>query len=129
AYTQMLRAEYISPDRDSVRYERLAGRYPVLTREDRVLGMGRGETGRGVLLVYGSPEGPGARHAFIPIRDLEKEDFDQRRKKTIRTYRGEDAIMSQLKILAEHEVKPRIYFTQGHGELSLRDAAQKVLVL
>ncbi len=129
AYTQMLRAEYISPDRDSVRYERLVGKYPVITREERVIGMmGRGESGRGVLLVYGSEEGPGARHAFIPVRELEKEE-PKGRGKMVRIYQGEDVIMSQLKILAEHEVKPRIYFTQGHGELSLRDAAQKVLVL
>jgi hypothetical protein len=121
-YTRLLRLEAISPDKDSVRYERLTEKYPALRREDRMIGLGR-QTGRGVLLVYGTEEGAQpARSAFISVNDLEKEDFDQRRKKPVRTFQGEDAIMTQLRLLAEHEVKPKLYFTQSNEELLIEDA-------
>jgi hypothetical protein len=131
AYTRQLQLRYISPDRDSGQYMALAQKFPVLLRETEQLkgqfgGLGfGGEVGRGVLLVTGT-EGAGTRpHAFIPTESLVEEKHMGRRGSVV-IFKGEDAIMTQLDVLAQNEAKPSIYFTQSNGELSLVDARQDV---
>jgi hypothetical protein len=128
AFTRMLHVRYISPDQQSQKYLELARDYPVLLRETEQV-KGRlgpmavgGEPGRGVLLVYGAEGGKRRPHAFIPSDDLLEQKQGGPRGGGSVVFRGEDAIMTQLDILAQNETKPEIYFTQSNGEMELVDA-------
>jgi hypothetical protein len=79
--------------------------------------------GEGVLVVYGD-ESP-RDHRFIRRDDLFT--FDERRGMTRSSgesesfkFKGEDALMTQLRSLTEGKQKTVIYFTQGNGELDLK---------
>jgi hypothetical protein len=86
--------------------------------------------GRGVLLVYHPELGEKAPNAFIPARDLgetkrggDPRDPDAKRKEI---FKGEDAIMTQLRLLAERQgEKPKVYFTQGNREFNLKDSIRR----
>ncbi len=124
SYTRQLQVEYVSPDRQAGRYRTLAEKFPVILREERMLGGDEDEIGRGVLLVYGPESAKTPPHAFIPVRDLiesKPPDPHNPRKRTY-VFKGEDVILTQLRILVEQQTKPMVYFTQGHGELDMTDA-------
>jgi hypothetical protein len=120
AYTRMLQVEYVSPDRDEVRYQKLVQKFPVLLREAAQFRMEREEVGRGVLLVYGPEEAGKPPHAFITRNELEDVTPDKEGRRKV-VFKGEDAIMTQLRLLADREKRPKIYFTQSNEELDLTD--------
>jgi hypothetical protein len=66
----------------------------------------------GVLIHYGG-DSPDSKWRFIPENDLYYQDRTGRR-----AFKGEDAIMTVLRKLKD-DAPGVIYFTQGHGELSL----------
>jgi len=128
-YGDKLRVEYISPEQEPKAYEAVAVKYPEVIRELRVE---RGEDeqgGRGVLIVYGPESDKRAPHAFIPRRDLyEVKGQAMRDAKPTLAFKGEDAIMTQLRFLANNQNKPKIYFTQGNGELDITSAEPAVVL-
>jgi hypothetical protein len=129
AYSAKVNVEYISPDREPTRYRRLAHRYPViLGGEGKRMPLGQPDeedVGRGVLIEYGAESAATDKlpHAFIAQSSLseEKHDFagDRTGQRRVYVFKGEDAIMTQLRILANREMKPKVYLTQGYGELDM----------
>jgi hypothetical protein len=124
AYSDKLHVQYVSPDQDRRTYEQLVTKFPELLREEAVAHGVDEETSRGVLVVYGPESAKKPPHAFIPSRDLV--DFKggamPGERKATRAFKGEDAIMTQLRFLANNQAKPKVYFTQGSGELNITDA-------
>src|SRR5262249_4734614 len=88
------------------------------------------EVGRGILIVYGPDVGEKAPHAFVPVNDLYEVKHDDRRDPSKRTvlFKGEPVLMTQLRLLVNREVKPRIYFTQSNDELDLEDGERQLKV-
>jgi hypothetical protein len=126
AYTRRLQVTTISPDREAERYRRLVSKYPVVISEREMFGRDEDAVGRGVLIVYGPDVGAKAPHAFIPRRDLyefKAEDPRDPRGKEVLLLKAEPALMTQLRLLVNREVKPRIYFTQGNDELDLENVS------
>jgi len=70
----------------------------------------------GILVVYGS--GPQPDHEFIPTDELGNRGFRTGDKIT---FSGENALITKLTQLSEGKARPIIYFTQGAGELDLKD--------
>jgi hypothetical protein len=105
-YTNKLEVEYLSADRNTQRMNELANKYREIERT-------------GILLVYGTE--PNEEHVFITLEDLGKlpmrltgaDDlhFDE--------FDGENALMGKLRFLIEGKTRPKIYFTQGDGEMDL----------
>jgi hypothetical protein len=128
AYTRRLQVSTISPDREAERYRRLVSKYPVVVSEREVFGRDEDAAGRGLLIVYGPDVGDKAPHAFIPVRDLyefKHEDPRDPRGKEVLLFKGEPALMTQLRLLVNREVKPRVYFTQGNEELDLENVSTR----
>jgi len=128
AYSDLLQVQYVSPDQDRTTYKDLEKRFPDMVREAKIeRGMESDEGGRGVLVVYGPESAAKAPHAFIPARDLTEfnRGGPQGRKATL-AFKGEDVVMTQIRFLADRQSKPRIYFTQGSGELDITDAAPMI---
>jgi ABC-type uncharacterized transport system len=124
AYTNKLEVQYISPDRDRRVYEDLAMKYPDLIREGSISRAEEDNGSRGILVVYGPESEKKPPHAFIAQRDLfefKGPTMPGDRKSTL-AYKGEDAIMTQLRFLENNQTKPKVYFTQGNGELDITDA-------
>jgi hypothetical protein len=131
AYTRRLRVSYLSPDREGERYRQLVMRYPVVLQEREMFGRDEDAAGRGILIVYGPDVGEKAPHAFIPSRDLAEfkpENPRDPRSNEVYLFKGEPVVMTQLRLLANREVKPRIYFTQGNDELDLEDRERQLKV-
>jgi hypothetical protein len=87
----------------------LAGRYPQLelTLADR-----RAGTAGAVVLTVAPDE---KRHKVIPVPEL----FAGRN-----NFVGESVLFKELTLLADNQVKPVVYFTQSHGELSISPGGQ-----
>jgi hypothetical protein len=121
AYSDNLRVQYLSPDQDRGRYRELATKYPELLHERGPMDE---EGGRGLLVLYGPDETPKTPHAFIPARNLvgEGKREDPRSRRSSVAFKGEDVVMTELKFLQDRQSKPKIYFTQGNGELDISDA-------
>jgi hypothetical protein len=130
AYTRRLQVSYISPDREGERYRKVVMKYPVVVREREMTGPDEDEVGRGILIVYGPDVGEKAPHAFVPINDLYEVKHEDRRDPSKRTvlFKGEPVLMTQLRLLVNREIKPRIYFTQSNGELDLEDRERQLKV-
>lgn len=74
----------------------------------------------GLLVVYG--EKPDVQHQFIKETELFGTDPDARTaRRASFIFKGEDALISALKALEEGKTKPTVYFTQGNGELDLKN--------
>ncbi len=74
-----------------------------------------------MLVVYG-PEGK-AEGRFVRYDDLLSTaavDPDPRAQRQL-SFRGEAALMTEVKFLSEGQQKPVVYFTQGNGELDIND--------
>jgi hypothetical protein len=118
AVSDKLRVEYISPDQQPDRVEKLVKSYPKLT------------IGRGLLMVYG-PEGTigvgGAepQAAFINQEALFDSEAGGRSRagegQPTLVFKGENVVVSELSFLARGRTRPKIYFTQDNGELGLAD--------
>jgi hypothetical protein len=124
AYSSKLQVQYISPDQEPRLYGEIAKKYPELLREGSIKrgGLGEDEAGRGVLIVYGPESDAKAPHAFVSRAQLFKAEPSGPEGKTTVIVKAEDAIMTQLRFLSRNQEKPRIYFTQGNGELDMTDA-------
>jgi hypothetical protein len=72
----------------------------------------------GLLVVTGSEDK--GDHAFIKARDLYEEDMDRGGRRPGYIYKGDQVLYNALMSLVEG--KMTIYFTQGHGELTLEAA-------
>jgi hypothetical protein len=73
----------------------------------------RQRRGSGALVVAAAPDEK--RHVVIPLQDL----FPN-----AGTFAGESRLFKELTLLADNQVKPVVYITQGHGELSVSPGAQ-----
>jgi hypothetical protein len=131
AYARRLQVSYVSPDREGDRYRKIVLKYPVVVREREMMGMDEEEVGRGILIVYGPDVGEKAPHAFVPINDLYEVKLEDPRDPRSRTilFKGEPVLMTQLRLLVNREVKPRIYFTQSNDELDLENRERQLKVL
>lgn len=124
AYSDKLDVQYISPERDPNAYRELAIKYPDLVREGRIDRGEESEGGRGLLVVYGPESAKKPLHTFIPERDLRETKgptMPGERKATL-FFKGEDVVMTQLRFLENNQSKPKVYFTQGNGELDITEA-------
>jgi ABC-type uncharacterized transport system len=104
-----IQVESLSPDLEVDKVQELVHRYPFVDRE-------------GILIVYGSE--PQAEHRFIKREDLFSvpDRFSRTSDdKPNLQFKGEDALMTELNALEEGAKKPIIYFTQGNGELDLKN--------
>lgn len=101
-----LTLRFVSPVSNQAELTRLQEKYPRLGRD-----------AEGILLTAGADE---KRNAFIPFNDLFEIDPATRRPKG---FAGEAKVMRELRFLADNEQKPVVYFTQGHGELSITGGA------
>jgi hypothetical protein len=117
--TDKLTVTELSPDMNDDEYRKLSKLYPELDERSPGGPPGKG-AGRGLLVVYGrGAAGTKLPHVLISENDLE--DFDQRTMK--RVYSGERILMQNIRQLVEGEAnKPKVYFTQGNGELWINDA-------
>jgi hypothetical protein len=75
----------------------------------------------GLLVIRGTEsEKTKSDHAFIKFRDLYEQDMTNRRGPLTYAYLGENALYNALLDLIEGKLV--LYFTQGHGEMSLEGA-------
>jgi hypothetical protein len=102
---ERFQVEFLSPDRDRDRVERLRDEYKF---DDR----------SGILILYGSGKARDSR--FVKYTDL----FDVRVAQGGSLFKGEQAVMTELSLLQEGKSRPTIYFTQGNGELDLNDGVR-----
>ncbi|MBY0525871.1 MAG: GldG family protein [Gemmataceae bacterium] len=107
AHTDQIDVEYVSPipGVDPVKMDKLRKDFPTLEP--------------GVLIVYGDQKED---MRLIKAEELMKREGDPRRQAT-QSFRGEDALMSELDLLVIGRKKSVVYFTQGNGELDLKDTA------
>jgi hypothetical protein len=103
AVNHNIEVEYISPDYQPRRLAELMQKYSLTE-------------GMGILLVYGK-EGS-QEHEFISRQDLFKQDPRSPEKFT---FEGENALITSLRLLSEGRSKAVVYFSQGEGELELKD--------
>jgi hypothetical protein len=109
--------EYVSPDLDSTRYKELAKTYPDELGKQSLLNKRTGEgQGRGILVTYGEgPENKKLPAVFLPERDLVEMDMGSQ----MPLFNGERALMQAVQLLANNNKKIKVYFTQGHGEMTM----------
>src|SRR5262249_18302286 len=123
ANTNKLHAEYIWPNRDIHLYRELVKRFPKI-KEEQGSPFEPGGIRGGVLVVYGGDTGQKTPpdDAFIPANKLIDVKADRQRegRETIE-FLGEDLLMTELRFLSRGGVRPAVYFTQGRGELDIRD--------
>jgi hypothetical protein len=124
AFSNKLQVTYISPDQEPKAYGEIAVKYPELLREGSIKrgGLGDDDAGRGILIVYGPESDAKAPHAFVSRAQLFKAEPAGNEGKMTLVFKGEDAIMTQMRFLSRNQEKPKIYFTQGNGELDMTDA-------
>ncbi len=102
------RATFLSPGLNKDAIIKLRSDYPLAEL-----------SGEGILLVAGDETGSERkRHSFIRDDELRerKEDSEGR---AIPAFNGEPRLLRELMFLAENKQKPKVYFTQASGELSL----------
>src|SRR5205807_1642889 len=114
--------DYISPDRDELKFRALADRFPELLPKGRLVGPMDEGSGRGILIVYGdmpTEKAPKAQYAFVPQRKILDENFDPHGKTRARVFKGEPEIYKELSFLVHGQEKRKIYFLQGDGEIDI----------
>lgn len=72
----------------------------------------------GVLLVAGEDTGERKRHSFIRSDEFEETTSGPDGRPTL-AFNGEPKLLRELMFLAENKQKPKVYFTQSSGELTL----------
>ena len=73
-----------------------------------------------VLLTVGADE---TRHAVIPAREFTTTEGQGRNREPV--FVGESRLFKEIAFLADSEVRPVVYFTQGHGELAIDPGAAR----
>jgi hypothetical protein len=108
AVTNKVEVEYLSPDLNWPTVEALMKKYDMPERE-------------GVLLLYGTD--PEVTNEFIKFDELTNRQLsmgaDEKRHVE---FKGENALIGKLSFLTEGKARPKIYVTQGNGELDLNNA-------
>jgi hypothetical protein len=122
AATNKLQVEYLSPDQDPERFYFLSQQYP---KFNAAIKAAQG-SGRGLLIVYGSgTKDLPPKHEFIPEQDLAERKppmmHDPNQPPPPYEFKGELALMSQLKTFIGGGQKQIVYFTQSNGELDIND--------
>jgi hypothetical protein len=102
AVTPLITWEVVSRDLQRREYAELESKYSIPSE------------GQGLLVVYG--EGEGASHEFVRRSELFENAAMTREGGTRFQFKGESALVSAIKYLAENRTKAVVYFTQGHGE-------------
>lgn len=108
SYTRKIDVEYLSPDLDRESLKELAEKYKVSERE-------------GLLVVYGVE--PKEQSQFITVESLYTGSGPSFvRARDSRMFKGESELIQVLSQVAGGKEKPILYFTQGHGELDLKES-------
>jgi hypothetical protein len=77
-------------------------------------------SGEGVLLVLGDDGGSDlARHTFLRADEFAEEKEDAQTRRSVEVFNGEPKLLRELMFLAENKQRPKVYFTQSSGELSI----------
>ncbi len=124
ADTNKLVVEYLSPDLDPVRYRNLKRTYPEIEKPiASPMSMPDESSGSGLLVVYGEgAEEKTLPHTFLTDKDLGEADMDMMTgRQSPPSFKGEEALMETIQMLSENKVKPKVYFTQGSGEIRVDD--------
>jgi hypothetical protein len=107
AATNKVEVEYLSPDLNWATVEGLMKKYDMPERE-------------GLLLLYGTE--PDVASEFIKIDELTNRQFNMGAdEKAHVEFKGENALIGKLSYLTEGKSKPKVYVTQGNGELELNN--------
>lgn len=109
---------YVSPDINQTKFLELLRFFPQILPDTSFR-----TAGQGVLIVYGpmpTVENHKTPSAFVPERAL----YDQERpmgpgQKPKVSFKGEEALMKELKFLVEGRKKRKIYFLQGNDEVDI----------
>jgi hypothetical protein len=73
----------------------------------------------GILLVSGTEDRPQfQKHGWIPAQELFTQEMS-RDGKPVQAFAGEGRLLKEVRILAETDTRPVIYFTQSNGELAI----------
>src|SRR6266481_1258064 len=106
AVNRKIEVEYVPPDSRPATADELIRKYEL-------------PDSMGILVVYG--EGPRPDHEFIPTDELGNRGLRTGEKLT---FNGENALITKLTQLSEGKSRAIVYFTQGAGELELKDTAR-----
>ncbi|MBM3994038.1 MAG: hypothetical protein FJ303_07780 [Planctomycetes bacterium] len=123
-----LNVDSFSPDADQTRYLSYSQKFPTILPAP-----GSRSGASGVLIVFGvnpeaytpDPKKPAPAHSFVTKEKL----FDPDRlrstdkEKPVYSFKGEDAIIKELKFLAEGRVQRKVYFLQGNDEIDISGAS------
>ena len=114
--------EYVTPDGNTLDYAKLARLYPEILPSPQSQMRGDESSGRGLLIVYGTPPEDEKHHVpytFIPERKV----FDQQQgmpgQKPKRIFKGEVEVARELNFLLHGKEKRKVYFLQGDDELDI----------
>ncbi|VTS04991.1 Gldg family protein [Tuwongella immobilis] len=104
--------EVLSPGTDPVRVQSLRKKFPEISPDAE----------GGILLTIGDDE---ATRGFIPVNELAARlPGESQNPQDFRiVYQGQSKLLSELRFLSDSKTKPTVYFTSGHGELDVGDAA------
>jgi ABC-type uncharacterized transport system len=114
AVTSKFQAEFVSPDLDPEAVARLQQRFP------------EGQ-GRGLLVVAGNEADQDVPRAFIArdrLFEITRGGRGGDEATATRVFKGEAALMTEVRFLEAGRVKPKVYFTQGNGELDINDTSK-----
>ncbi len=120
ALSNKLKVTYISPDADSVEYEKLAEQFPKLQPESPI-----SSVGRGVLVVYGAipkdiKQAPPP-NTFVERSKLFKVEGGPRGpEKSKKVFKAEGEILKELRFLVQDQKKQKIYVLQGNDEVDMK---------
>jgi hypothetical protein len=117
ALSNRLKVEFVSPDLNSLEYEKLAKLFPKIKAQSRP-----GFAGRGVLIVAGAlpeKENHGVPYEFVPEDKLFKFQQGQQGAGNKTIFKGESEILTELKFLRQESSSRKIYVLQGHDEPGL----------
>lgn len=98
-------AEYLSPGLDPIRVKDLLTRF-------NIRGADPDRQPLGLLVTVGEDESV---HTFIPAEEL----LEVSRRENGVIFQGEHRLMTELSFLVDSRSKEKVYFTTGHGELSI----------
>ncbi len=100
--------KFVSPVSDKGEVRRLGELYTKMDKDNY-----------GVLLVTGTEDQPSLqKHGWIPAQDLFTQETT-RDGKPVQAFAGEGRLLKEVRILAETDTRPVIYFTQSNGEFAL----------